>query len=313
MPHALIGLGSNLGDRADILDAALSQLANHPGIQLIAKSRWHHTAPVGGPAGQGEFLNGAAHLETTLSPENLLRELLAIERSLGRERTVRWSARPIDLDLLLYDRLVVDSPPLQIPHPRMSFRRFVLAPAVEIAPQMAHPANQWTIDQLWNHLNTAANYVALTGGSTGLRRELVKKLSDNIGIRHVSHPASTTVRSRDNALELCRRGAQALHGAIDSDKNTWTVSEFWFDALPDAWGLSTAEAVRFNRCPEFVKLRSTVAKPKLLLLFESSSRPETELREKVFHPDCGPALVLDADDQDSALVEMTAAIEAMMG
>src|SRR5688572_15489027 len=102
MPLCLISLGSNLGDRRQTLDLAVAELASNPQLRIERVSRWYETAPVGGPAGQPAFLNGAVLLEAALSPLALLDLLQDIERRLGRERgPVRWSARTLDLDLLL--------------------------------------------------------------------------------------------------------------------------------------------------------------------------------------------------------------------
>src|SRR5262245_61591647 len=142
MPAALIGLGSNLADRRHMLDRAIRQLQATPGIEKVTASSWISSRPIGGPSGQGEFLNGAALVETSLAPAALWSRLQKIETALGRTRAERWSPRTIDLDLLLYDDLVLGPQPpantveLCIPHPRMAFRRFVLEPAAQVAPDM---------------------------------------------------------------------------------------------------------------------------------------------------------------------------------
>src|SRR5687768_9904073 len=101
MSACLIGLGSNLGDRAETLSRAVSQLLSHPSIRVLARSGWRETRPVGGPGGQGAFLNGAVLLDTSLGPRELLAELRAVERTQGRKRGEHWAARTLDLDLLL--------------------------------------------------------------------------------------------------------------------------------------------------------------------------------------------------------------------
>ena len=107
MAHALVALGSNLGERAGQLNAALAELARLPSSRLIRRSGWFETPPIGGPTGQGAFLNGAALLWTTLAPRSLLASLQEIEQRLGRVRGERWGARLIDLDLLLLDQMVI--------------------------------------------------------------------------------------------------------------------------------------------------------------------------------------------------------------
>jgi 2-amino-4-hydroxy-6-hydroxymethyldihydropteridine diphosphokinase len=132
--NALIGLGSNLGDRLATLEAAIEQLRQSVDIELYRQSPWLETEPVGGPPDQTPFLNGAAWLKTQLSPLALLARLHEIEQSFGRERRETWGPRTLDLDLLLYDDLVLNRPELQIPHRWLPFRGFVLDPAVVIAP-----------------------------------------------------------------------------------------------------------------------------------------------------------------------------------
>ena len=133
--QAAIALGSNLGDRAKHLRGALAALERAPEVTVLRRSSWHETPPVGGPAGQGLFLNGTALLETTLEPAELLALLQSIEASHGRERTVRDGPRTLDLDLLWFDGVVSDEPGLTLPHPRMEERSFVLAPLAEVAPE----------------------------------------------------------------------------------------------------------------------------------------------------------------------------------
>jgi 2-amino-4-hydroxy-6-hydroxymethyldihydropteridine diphosphokinase len=136
---ALIGLGSNLGDRRLHLNAAIVALSETPGVAVLEVSSFHDTDPVGGPAGQGKFLNAVALIETTLDPIPLLRVLQEIEVRFGRVRTVQWGPRTLDLDLLLYADRVIQTPELSIPHPRINERRFVLEPLVEVSPAAVDP------------------------------------------------------------------------------------------------------------------------------------------------------------------------------
>lgn len=134
-----------------------------PGVTLVAASRARETRPVGGPPDQAPFMNGAFLVETDLLPIDMLGVLTAIENTLHRERSERWGPRTIDLDLLLYDDLVIDEPGLTVPHPRMTTRRFVLEPAAEIAPDLVHPVAGCTIRDLLENISGAEPHVAVVG------------------------------------------------------------------------------------------------------------------------------------------------------
>jgi 2-amino-4-hydroxy-6-hydroxymethyldihydropteridine diphosphokinase len=161
MPLCLLGLGSNLGDSARTLDEALSRLGLIPPVELLRQSRYLQTSPVGGPPGQPDYLNAAALVRTSLSPQVLLSACQKIENDLGRIRLERWGPRTIDIDLLLIDDLVIDEPDLTIPHPCMAERQFVLEPAAEIAPEMRHPLIGCTVGQLLENLNGTPRQVTI--------------------------------------------------------------------------------------------------------------------------------------------------------
>ncbi len=146
MVKCAIALGSNLGDSKQILNQALERLSQTSGIELISHSSWYETVPVGPP--QPNYVNGCATLETELLPENLLKILLKIEQQFGRIRQERWGPRILDLDILLYDDLILEMQTLTIPHPRMNERAFVLVPFAEIATHWIEPLSGQTILQL---------------------------------------------------------------------------------------------------------------------------------------------------------------------
>ena len=131
--RAYVGLGSNLGDRAETLRVALERLAATQGVEVVAVSSLRETDPVGPVTDQPRFLNGVAAVETTLGPRRLLEVLLAIEAGLGRARTgPPGGPRTLDLDLLLYGEERIDEPGLHVPHPRLHERPFVLEPLEEL-------------------------------------------------------------------------------------------------------------------------------------------------------------------------------------
>ncbi|WP_298398864.1 2-amino-4-hydroxy-6-hydroxymethyldihydropteridine diphosphokinase [uncultured Azonexus sp.] len=138
MSLAYIALGANLGDPAATVNAAFAALDQLPESRLLAKSALYRTAPVG-IADQPEFVNAAALIDTTLAPEALLDALLGIEQAFGRVRAERNGPRTLDLDLLLYDDLMLATPRLTLPHPRLHLRAFVLQPLADLAPDLAIP------------------------------------------------------------------------------------------------------------------------------------------------------------------------------
>jgi 2-amino-4-hydroxy-6-hydroxymethyldihydropteridine diphosphokinase len=160
---AQIGLGSNLGDRKAILDGAVAQLRQTPELIVRSVSTYHETKPVGGPAGQGPFLNAAAVLETTLEPITLLHRLQEIEADAGRVRTVRWGERTLDLDVLLFGDEIIHTPELSVPHPRLGVRRFVLVPLEETTPDARDPLTGRSISELRANLDRRPSYLALEG------------------------------------------------------------------------------------------------------------------------------------------------------
>ncbi len=157
---AAIGLGSNLGDSRKILAAALSSLNTTAGIQVLSRSNWYQTQPIGPP--QPDYLNGCALLQVTHSPPELLNILLGVENKFGRVRTEHWGARSLDLDLLLYNDHILSTLGLELPHPRLRERAFVLVPLAEIAPDWIEPVTGLAIAALsrrvdWSGIQPCSN------------------------------------------------------------------------------------------------------------------------------------------------------------
>ncbi len=156
MKTAILAFGSNLGERRGNIESAAAAL-ECAGVEIVRHSSYYATSPVGGPP-QGDFINAAALVQTALEPHALLRLAKKIEQDMGRDlHGVHFGPRPIDIDILLYGRLTLDTPDLVIPHPRFAERLFVLAPLVEVAPDWKLPDGK-TISSLFNELKTATDF-----------------------------------------------------------------------------------------------------------------------------------------------------------
>ena len=147
---AFVGLGSNLGDKPEMFRKALQKMDQLPGTAAVALSPLYYSDPI--DVDGGEFLNGVAGLQTTLSPYELWKSLEKIELSLGRTAKGEKRPRTIDLDILLHGDNVVDSSFLSIPHPRMAERAFVLRPLTDLSPEAAVPPKNMTVARLWEQL-----------------------------------------------------------------------------------------------------------------------------------------------------------------
>lgn len=163
MTQCCIALGANLGDPAQQFELALSALKK-AGNKVLRTSRNYITPAMGSEAGC-DFHNAAAVLDTPLPAEKFLQQLHDIEAMLGRQRTIVWGPRSLDLDLLLYNDEVVQTASLVVPHPLLWFRRFVLAPLCEVAPDWVHPTLGESVSQLLERLNTRPIIIEIDGDS----------------------------------------------------------------------------------------------------------------------------------------------------
>lgn len=150
--RAFLALGSNMGDKTAYLEMGVREIKETRGCEVTAVSDFIRTAPYGGVE-QDDFLNGAMEIRTILTPSELLERLHEIEQDANRERIIRWGPRTLDLDILLYDDLVIDTPELHIPHIEMHKRDFVLRPMAQIAPYVRHPVYNRTVGELLEQLN----------------------------------------------------------------------------------------------------------------------------------------------------------------
>jgi len=242
---AIIGLGTNLGDREANLDQAITALQAIPHVHVWTVSDYYETAPVGGPPDQGPFLNAAVLAEPVLDPLSLLELLHRIEAKLGRERAERWGPRTIDLDLLLYGEEVRRTPEITLPHPRLPFRRFALAPAVEVAPWSIDPLTGMTINELLNNLDRRPSLIAVVAAdptdqeavelAAAVHPLLVEKLggeplrrADLLGTASTDAPAHPRDRLYAEIQTLARR-CPAAKWPEESRDDRWLVADFSLD------------------------------------------------------------------------------------
>jgi 2-amino-4-hydroxy-6-hydroxymethyldihydropteridine diphosphokinase len=347
MPRCLIGLGSNLGNRRESLEEALLKLRRAPQLKVVTVSTFYETVPVGGPSGQSPFLNAAAVLDVSLDPHKLLELLQQIEVEGGRRRGEVWGPRTLDLDLLLYENVILSAPTLELPHPRMAWRRFVLAPAAEVAGGMLHPVIGWTVSRLLEHLNTARPYVAIAGPIAAGKTHLARLLSERTSAGLISETldenrlenfyADRPGKAWAMELEFLQRRSALLSVAAPfwSENRPLSVSDFWFDqsaAFARVW-LSESQWPMFFQ--HWQQARRNVVQPKLLVLLDAPAealmdrirrrgrrgeqslapaqleRIRQALLDQVSQPGLGPVLKTSSTDMESALKEVLAAIQAM--
>jgi len=148
MEHSVfIGLGSNQGEKIKNCEQAIEEILNLEGGFLLSRSSWYYSE-AWGREDQDWFINGVIQIMTELCPDELLTKFKEIEKRLGRKNREKWGPRVIDIDILFYDDLSLESPDMEIPHPRILERNFVLIPFAEIAPQFVHPVLKKTIKEL---------------------------------------------------------------------------------------------------------------------------------------------------------------------
>ncbi|TWT91140.1 2-amino-4-hydroxy-6-hydroxymethyldihydropteridine pyrophosphokinase [Pseudobythopirellula maris] len=217
MTDCLVALGANLGDSEATLDGAVQALQALAGVELVALSAWREYAAVGGPADQPPFRNGAARLRTDLPPARLLDELRAIETSFERRRDERWAARTLDLDLLLWGETVAHDARLWLPHPRMTFRPFVMEGAAEAGGDMPHPPTGRTVAELRRTLSSGEDRVAVAADSSAEARELVaaiEKIAPRLAVGAVGEDSLARPGSPRHVPKLVVDGRNAFAARV---------------------------------------------------------------------------------------------------
>ena len=336
MSKCLIALGSNLGNRQHHLDEAVTRLLARENIDFLARSRPITTNPIGGPTGQHHFLNEVLMIETNRTPESLLTCAQQVEQELGRVRHQRWGARTIDIDLLMVDQMIVQSPSLQLPHPRMMYRQFVLQPATEIAPELEHPLVGWSLAKLLDNLSSPVNYLAFTGSDTEYTQQFVRILAQQLNLDLLSDPQSASLHQAGQTLatwlEFLDHRRELVARQCGTTGGQFTVADFWTNEVLAACSLDlpSSDLGRFRR--RWDDLNSEITQPKLLIYLTTAkldrpaaiqgSMPDptrattrrerftAELDKIVAKPAPCPVVRMNADDPH-ALEEVAAAIECL--
>lgn len=248
-----------------------------PGVTVVSVSRYRDTRPIGGPPGQGAFLNGACLLETDLAPHDVLGMLAAVENTLDRERGERWGPRTVDLDLLLYDDVVLDTDSLTLPHPRMATRRFVLEPCVEIAPDLVHPSAACTLSSLLESISSPHPHVAVVGIPGAGAAEVAAAIAHATLARLVTAPPEYAIvggpatRSDAVAGDLAwRRAVEACAKPLSARK--WpsdphgTVADYWLDTVRLAAADTLAADAFGGFEPFFTRMAADTVPPHVAIL-----------------------------------------------
>jgi 2-amino-4-hydroxy-6-hydroxymethyldihydropteridine diphosphokinase len=303
MARCLISFGANIGDAWGTIQAAASRLQEqlcaavnsaHEEANPFQLSRCFRTPPVGGPMGQPPFINAVAAIYTAASPWDVWHCIRNVEKEFGRERNLRWEARRIDLDILLYDDVRIWTPHLKIPHPRMCMRRFILLPAVDVARDWLDPVSGWTVGQLAENVRSGPSNFVLLGDETGKAESLLAEVARRTGARWRSGKTSPVATEHlTSGRWVATQTTSAAH--LGTTK---------FEDICSA----------FTACKLVIALAPQV--PSTDVAWEDyhhqlACKFGMVANEGVVKFGLGPRYLLASHDPDWAIQELTAALEAM--
>lgn len=340
MADCLLALGSNLGQRARQLDAAIDRISKIPQTLVRQTSSYYDTEPIGGPGAQARFLNAVVRVTSELSPTGLFTAAQQLERELGRTGMVRWGPRLIDIDLLTYDALVIETPELTLPHPRMAVRRFVLQPACEVAPELIHAPTGWSLRELLDRLDRTPCYVAVCCADPQRSNQLVIGAAARLNTQPLLCSVDrSAVPFRDEPAAALRSALASLahqHALLESPRakksTELLLSDFWLNeslALAHTWPAGPEQAKLQQACraaialapePRFVLHLDLDPASRTTPLAAASGDPSAReerpgllpaLRRQLALPGQAPVLHTAADDEQLAFIELQAGIDAM--
>ena len=289
MVISYIGLGSNLGDRAEHIKKAKEKLASAEGIRLLGVSTSVESPSLGGVKGEN-YLNAVAKIETQLGCEHLYQELSGIEQNLGRVRKNKWDSRTIDLDILLYGNEIIRTDELVVPHEQMHFRSFVLSGMCELAPELVHPVLNKKMSELAQRLNGSdfvikpdkPQVISVAGvigvGKTTLAKGLAKELGcAMVAEAYDSNPYLADVYNgrKDLALKsqlyfLESRVAQLDSESLGRGKMVITDYVFAKELIYAKHSLSQEQSEEYNR--RHIEVREKVAEPVVVIYLQDTPK-----------------------------------------
>lgn len=350
MARCLISFGANIGDAWSTIQSAAArvrELLCSDAVSLISEatesafrlSRCFRTPPVGGPAGQPPFINAVAAVSTAASIWDVWHCIRTVEKEFGRERNLRWEARRIDLDILLYDDLRIWTPHLKVPHPRLCMRRFILLPAVDVASDWLDPVSGWTIGQLADNLRTGAGNFVLLGKAESNPESLLAEVARRTGaewrdvrwqgagwqgpggqssggsLKSASLPSAARMAPTANRGRWVSAFVRPPGHDVSSEADErFRVNEFFAEPQSDKFAtkllIALAPKVRaadvaWEDYHQELAIELGL-RPRELVAVDSGSEDQTaRLRWR------GPRYLLAGDDLAWAVQELTAALEAM--
>lgn len=277
MPSSLISLGANLGNVLETMRSAGRLIREAFQESSVTFSRIFRTPPVGGPTGQGEFLNAMVRVDHSRSLWDVWNVIQRIETDLGRQRNQRWESRRIDIDLILHDSVRLWTPHLKIPHPRMCMRSFVLQPALEIASEFIDPVSRWSIRRLAAHLDNltatgsapsiaiGCNLLSVQEGLQERFDALEQNRSNHVTFTTTSHPSDWILAMKTRGAEWNQPGMRRVDLRIACVKTPDPESVQWEDySAPWAVMLGLQPAVgQLGPCNG--ELVESIAGPRYLL------------------------------------------------
>jgi len=260
MPSSLISLGANLGNTLETMRSAARLLQDAFGGSQLHFSTMLKTPPVGGPSGQGDFLNAIVRIDHSLSVWEVWEKIKRIETELGRQRFRRWESRRIDIDLILHGQELVWTPHLKVPHPRMSMRTFVIQPACEVAPELIDPVTQLRMLDLSDRLNSSNRPIISFACSNESLMVAIKNRFSQI------HPADL----RDVHWSVCKDPTRWSESCVQADLHIVCVevpdpeNAQWEDyCLP--WAVAMGFAPSLSQPETSVRMRDSKIGARYLL------------------------------------------------